>query len=50
MSAETMRTAAVVTGLGPVSALGTGVEPFWRSLVSGQSGTRRLTRLAPPRR
>ena len=41
---------AVVTGLGPVSALGTGVEPFWRALVAGQSGTRGLTRLAPSRR
>jgi 3-oxoacyl-(acyl-carrier-protein) synthase len=44
------RTHAVVTGLGPVSALGTGVEPFWNALVSGQSGTRRLTRVTPSRR
>jgi act minimal PKS ketosynthase (KS/KS alpha) len=41
---------AVVTGLGPVSAFGTGVEPFWRALVAGKSGTRKLTRIAPPRR
>ncbi len=45
-----MRTRAVVTGLGPVSALGSGVELFWRGLVEGRSGTRRLSRLEPPRR
>lgn len=50
MTADARRIAPVVTGVGPVSALGTGVEPFWRALVSGQSGTRRLTRLAPSRR
>ncbi|HEY5920129.1 MAG TPA: beta-ketoacyl synthase N-terminal-like domain-containing protein [Kofleriaceae bacterium] len=49
MTADPKRT-AVVTGLGPVSALGTGVDPFWRALVTGQSGTRRLTRLEPARR
>ncbi len=41
---------AVVTGLGPVSALGTGVDAFWRALLANQSGTRRLTRVEPSRR
>lgn len=50
MTAGAARPVAVVTGVGPVSALGTGVDAFWRALVAGQSGTRRLTRLAPPRR
>ena len=50
MTTSPARTAAVVTGLGPVSALGTGVEPFWQALVAGRSGTRRLTRIEPPRR
>jgi 3-oxoacyl-[acyl-carrier-protein] synthase II len=44
------RTGAVVTGLGPVSALGTGVDAFWRALVAGESGTRKLSRVTPPRR
>ena len=42
--------AAVITGLGPVSALGTGVEAFWRALCEGRSGVRRLTRCPPPPR
>ena len=41
---------AVITGLGPVSAIGTGVGAFWEALVAGRSGTRPLTRCAPPRR
>jgi 3-oxoacyl-(acyl-carrier-protein) synthase len=39
-----------ITGVGPVSALGTGVDAFFDALVAGQSGTRTLTRCAPPAR
>ena len=32
-----------ITGLGVVSALGIGVDPFWDGLKHGRSGTRRIT-------
>jgi 3-oxoacyl-[acyl-carrier-protein] synthase II len=44
-----MRT-AVVTGLGPVSAIGTGADAFWSALIAGRSGTRTLDRCAVPQR
>ena len=28
----------VVTGIGPVTPVGTGLEPFWSSLTAGRSG------------
>jgi nodulation protein E len=31
-----------ITGLGAISAFGTGVAPFWDALTSGRSGVRRL--------
>jgi 3-oxoacyl-[acyl-carrier-protein] synthase II len=34
----------VVTGIGTVSALGTGVEKNWQSLLAGKSGIDRITR------
>lgn len=37
----------VVTGLGVVSPVGIGVDPFWKALVSGTSGVRRITRFDP---
>lgn len=33
-----------VTGIGPVTPIGTGVEEFWQSLASGRSGIGPLTR------
>ena len=36
----------VVTGLGLVSPLGTGVEKNWQALLEGRSGIRKLTRFA----
>ncbi len=34
----------VVTGLGVVTPLGTGVEKMWKALCAGESGVRRITR------
>ncbi len=34
----------VVTGIGPVTPVGTGVDAFWEGLVSGRNGIRRITR------
>ncbi|RJQ30254.1 MAG: beta-ketoacyl-[acyl-carrier-protein] synthase II [Peptococcaceae bacterium] len=42
-----MRKRVVVTGLGVVSPVGTGVEPFWSSLTGGVSGIRRITKFDP---
>lgn len=42
-----MERRVVITGLGLVSPLGIGKEPFWESLVEGRSGIRRLTRFDP---
>jgi nodulation protein E len=36
-----------ITGLGVVSALGVGVEPFWRGLCQARSGIRRVTLIDP---
>lgn len=37
----------VVTGLGVVSPIGVGVEDFWKSLIAGQNGIKRITRFDP---
>jgi 3-oxoacyl-[acyl-carrier-protein] synthase II len=37
----------VITGLGVVSPLGIGVEPFWEGLVTGRSGIGRITHFDP---
>jgi 3-oxoacyl-[acyl-carrier-protein] synthase II len=42
-----MERRVVITGMGLVSPLGIGKEPFWESLVEGRSGIRRLTRFDP---
>ena len=34
----------VVTGIGPVTPVGTGVEEFWRGMTSGRNGIRPITR------
>ncbi len=33
----------VVTGIGTVSAVGTGIEEFWKGIVQGRSGVKRVT-------
>ena len=37
-----MQRRVVITGLGPVTPIGTGKEAFWRSLISGRSGAKRI--------
>ena len=39
-------TPVAITGIGVVSALGIGLEPFWQGLLSGRSGIAPLTKLA----
>lgn len=45
-----MRSPALITGVGPVSALGTGAQAFFTALLAGRSGARKLTRCAAPPR
>lgn len=42
-----MSSAAVITGLGAVSAFGWGVEPLWRGLQAGRCAIGELTRFDP---
>ena len=37
----------VITGMGVVSPLGIGVDPFWAAPCRGESGIRRITRFDP---
>ncbi len=37
----------VVTGIGPVTPVGTGVRDFWAGLTSGRNGIRRIERFDP---
>ena len=38
------RKRVVVTGLGVITSLGTGIDPFWKNLVNGVSGITKVTR------
>jgi 3-oxoacyl-[acyl-carrier-protein] synthase II len=44
---ERVRRRVVVTGLGLVTPLGTGVEKTWKALCAGESGVSRITRFDP---
>lgn len=37
------RERVVVTGIGLITAIGTGVDPVWQALLEGRSGVRRIT-------
>lgn len=39
-----MKRRIVITGMGIISPLGTGIEKNWRGIVEGKSGVRRITR------
>ena len=47
MSETSARPRIVVTGLGVVSSLGTGVDPFWDNLIAGKSGIQKVTHFDP---
>ena len=42
-----MKRRVVVTGVGPVTPIGTGKEEFWNNLIAGKSGVGIITRFAP---
>jgi 3-oxoacyl-[acyl-carrier-protein] synthase II len=45
----TNRNRVVITGIGVIAANGIGKEAFWRALVSGTTGVRRIQRFDPAR-
>ena len=47
LSAAMSRRRAVITGLGLVTPLGTGVEPTWAGAIAGKSGVGPITRFDP---
>ena len=47
MPEPSARPRIVVTGLGVVSSLGTGVDPFWENLIAGKSGIQRVSHFDP---
>src|SRR2546426_3644884 len=47
MGKEIRKRRVVVTGLGLITPLGTGVEKTWNALCAGKSGIRRITKFDP---
>ncbi|HSE60281.1 MAG TPA: beta-ketoacyl-ACP synthase II [Nitrospiraceae bacterium] len=47
MNVQGPKRRVVVTGLGAVTPLGTGVEKTWKAICAGQSGIARITRFDP---
>lgn len=37
----------LITGLGPVTAFGVGIEPLWQALIEGQTALKPITRFSP---
>lgn len=37
----------VITGLGPITAFGVGIEPLWRAMCEGRSAIKRISRFDP---
>ncbi|GAX61294.1 3-oxoacyl-[acyl-carrier-protein] synthase 2 [Candidatus Scalindua japonica] len=44
MMNTTQKNKVVVTGIGIMSPIGTGIDAFWESLVNGKSGISEITR------
>ena len=44
MTDRSTRRRAVITGVGPISCIGTGREFFWRGILAEKSGIAQLTR------
>ena len=42
-----MPSTAVITGLGPISAAGVGIDPLWNAMCEGRSAIRRISRFDP---
>lgn len=42
-----MRPRVVITGLGPITAFGVGIEPLWAALCEGHSAVRRISTFDP---
>ncbi len=47
MPAAQSRRRTLITGLGPITALGVGIDVLWSGLCEGRSAIRRITRLDP---
>ena len=40
------RRKVVITGIGPVTPVGTGIEDFWKGLIGGRNGVREIARFS----
>jgi 3-oxoacyl-[acyl-carrier-protein] synthase II len=47
MSDQPQRHRVVVTGIGPVTPVGIGIDDFWKGLTSGRNGVARIERFDP---
>ena len=47
MKSDGAKRRVVVTGLGLITPLGTGVDKTWKAICSGQSGIGRITKFDP---
>ena len=41
------RRRVVITGLGPVTAFGVGIDPLWNAMIEGRSAIKRIQRFNP---